>query len=204
MRLAFVTLFCLLIQIGSSLAEQTEVRGTIQGEDFVNMRSGPGMEHPPRAVLRRGDEVTVKANERGWYLVSLADGKRGYVSREFVELAKNPQTEEIAQAKPATEISNEEKEVSDEKMAVDDEEKGKGKGEAKEEKEKEEKISAPRKENSPASQNEPRPVVRAIEGSEWKILRWFLAGLCVFILGWICGGRYYLHRDRVNRTKLRF
>ncbi len=182
MGLAFVTLFCLLVQVGDSLAAQTEMRGRIRGEDFVNLRSGPGIEHPPRAVLKRGDEITVKAEKRGWYWVSLADQKTGYVSREFVVLAENSKTMEIAQAKPVTKANNDEK--------------GEGKGEGK--------ISARQKEIGPASQGKPWPLVRVLEGKEWEILRWFLAALCVFILGWICGGNYYLRRERVNRSKLRF
>jgi hypothetical protein len=195
--LAFVTLFYLLVQIGNSPAAQAEIRGRIQGEAFVNLRSGPGMEHPPRAVLRRGDEITVKGNERGWYLVSLADKKTGYVSREFVDLAESSKTMEIAQAKPVTEVDNGEKREGEKKILANEE---KGKGEEQEE----EKISAPRKENSPASQSKPWPVVRVLEGREWEVLKWFLAAVCVFILGWICGGNYYLRRDRANRTKLRF
>lgn len=199
MGLAFVTLFYLLVQIGNSPAAQTEMRGRIQGEDFVNLRSGPGRKHSPRAVLKRGDEVTVRSEERGWYLVSLEDQKIGYVSREFVELADNSKTVEIAQAEPVTVVNNEEGGEGEKKILAN-EEKGEGKGEGDEEGQ----ILALQKEDSPASQSKPWSVVRVLEGKKREILRWFLAAVCVFILGWVCGGNYYLRRDRANRTKLRF
>jgi uncharacterized protein YgiM (DUF1202 family) len=184
LTLLFLIFFCVLIQVGNSPAAQTEKKGRIQGEDFVNLRSGPGIEYAPRAVLKRGDEVTVNAEERGWYLVSLGDQKTGYVSREFVDLSGSSETKEISQAKPAMIMPEEKKEEGEE--------------------EREEKTLAPRQENNPASQGKPWPVVRAIEGREWEIFRWLLAALCIFIIGWICGGNYYLRRDRAKRTKLHF
>lgn len=48
------------------------------------------------------------------------------------------------------------------------------------------------------------PTMKASEEKESGILWWSAVGLCVFVLGWICGGNYYLRRDRVRRTKLRF
>jgi hypothetical protein len=38
---------------------------------------------------------------------------------------------------------------------------------------------------------------------EWETLRWLGAALCIFILGWICGGNFYLRRDRIKRAKIR-
>ncbi len=37
-----------------------------------------------------------------------------------------------------------------------------------------------------------------------EIAIWFTAALCIFILGWILGGNYYLRRDRIDRSKLHF
>ncbi|MCH7570033.1 MAG: SH3 domain-containing protein [Deltaproteobacteria bacterium] len=37
-----------------------------------------------------------------------------------------------------------------------------------------------------------------------EIAAWFAAALCIFILGWIFGGNYYLRRDRNERNKLHF
>lgn len=59
-------------------------KGKVQGESYVNLRSGPGLNHRPITVLKEGDEVTVEQEEGSWYRVSLPDGKRGYVDRAFV------------------------------------------------------------------------------------------------------------------------
>jgi hypothetical protein len=59
-------------------------KGKIQGQSHVNLRSGPGINHPPIAVLREGDEVTVEQEEGSWHRVSSVDGKRGYVDAAFV------------------------------------------------------------------------------------------------------------------------
>lgn len=37
-----------------------------------------------------------------------------------------------------------------------------------------------------------------------EIAAWFAAALCIFILGWVFGGNYYLRRDRNERNKLHF
>jgi len=55
-----------------------------------------------------------------------------------------------------------------------------------------------------ASRGKPLPVVRVLEGREGDILWWLAVALCVFVVGWICGGNYYLRRDRTRRNKLRF
>lgn len=66
-------------------------KGKIQGESHVNLRSGPGLDHPPVAVLRKGDEVTVEREEGKWYRVSLPDGKRGYVDAALVHTTAREQ-----------------------------------------------------------------------------------------------------------------
>ena len=50
----------------------------------------------------------------------------------------------------------------------------------------------------------PLTIIELLEGKEWTILSWFGMALCIFIIGWICGGNYYLRRDQINRTKLHF
>lgn len=37
-----------------------------------------------------------------------------------------------------------------------------------------------------------------------EIATWFTAALCIFVLGWVFGGNYYLRRDRYERNKLHF
>ncbi len=46
--------------------------------------------------------------------------------------------------------------------------------------------------------------VKASQGRVWEFVSWILVPSCIFVLGWILGGNYYLRRDRIERTKLRF
>lgn len=48
----------------------------------------------------------------------------------------------------------------------------------------------------------PSPTIPSVFQGEWGVLQWLLTFLCVFGLGWILGGNYYLRRDRVKRHKL--
>jgi len=168
-------------------AELTSRKGRIQGENFVNLRSGPDLSYPSRAVLRKGEEITVEKEERSWYLVSLADGSRGYVHKTLVGLLGN---EEMKMAVKGEVV----------KKAPEKEEIVKGAGGEGES----DLPAAPSHRLKGESKGKPLPVVKVLEGKEWEILWWLGAALCIFVIGWICGGNYYLRRDRIRRRKLHF
>lgn len=51
----------------------------------VNLRLGPGTEHPPTTRIARGDLVELLQPEtEGWAYVRLSDGRRGYVAARFL------------------------------------------------------------------------------------------------------------------------
>ncbi|MEK7341982.1 MAG: SH3 domain-containing protein, partial [Candidatus Binatota bacterium] len=79
----------LVLLCGDGAAELINKRGKIEGENFVNLRSGPDLSYPSRAVLKKGEEITVEKEEGGWYLVSLMDGRKGYVHRTLVVFREN-------------------------------------------------------------------------------------------------------------------
>lgn len=56
------------------------------GADFLNLRSGPGQQHPVVGHLYRGEVVEVGAIEGDWYYVALADGVYGWIKGEFATL----------------------------------------------------------------------------------------------------------------------
>lgn len=145
-----LTLLWLAFPVGECEAGLAGRKGKIQGESYVHLRSEPDPGQPPVAVLREGEEVVVESEQGSWYLVSLQDGRRGYVHKTLIQLLPS------------------------------------------------------QKEERAARQGRPLPVIKVVEGREWEILRWLGVGLCIFIIGWICGGNYYLRRDRIRRTKLRF
>ena len=50
----------------------------------------------------------------------------------------------------------------------------------------------------------PASIMKMLEGREREVLAAMAIAVAFFAVGWICGGNYYLHRDRRRRTKLRF
>ena len=154
-----------------SAAEVAGQKGKIQGPSVVHLRAGPDPRQPSRATLKAGTEVLVEGEESAWYLVSIADGKRGYVNKRFVRLSGDSAKRPVD--KPASQLAGENKV-----------------GETQEPKS--------------ASQGQPDSASAARAANGGAIYWWIGAAICLFTLGWIAGGNYYLYRDRVKRTKLRF
>lgn len=179
----------LVLLCGDGAAELINKRGKIEGENFVNLRSGPDLSYPSRAVLKKGEEVTVEKEEGGWYLVSLMDGRKGYVHRTLVVFRENGEVKPTVKNEDLKKLS-----VKKEQAITDPGREGEGKPQS---------LTAPTTKREP-SKGKPLPLVKVLEGKEWEMLWWLGAVLCIFVIGWICGGNYYLRRDRVRRTKLHF
>jgi hypothetical protein len=47
-------------------------------------------------------------------------------------------------------------------------------------------------------------VIQMLEGRENDLMLWASIALVAFLFGWICGGSYYVRRDRARSRKLRF
>lgn len=240
---------------------------------YVNLRSGPGISHPALKILRSGEEVDVERLEGSWYRISLSDGRRGYVYKEFLYLLGEEEIE-VAKAQPATEQV---KEAAEESAAEQVTEAAKEASDTEQVKDVAEEYStepleeAPTEEIASARETEVAkidPVAKRVrevvekqpftdqretpkevnltesDGGREKrsskvprrqpeiittspvekefpkarmlllilksqerlleIATWFAVALCIFILGWIFGGNYYLRRDRKERSKLHF
>src|SRR5580765_2420623 len=50
----------------------------------------------------------------------------------------------------------------------------------------------------------PRSIMQMLEGHETELLVAAAIAVGFFSVGWVCGGNYYLRRDRRRRTQLRF
>jgi hypothetical protein len=55
-----------------------------------------------------------------------------------------------------------------------------------------------------ALSEKPRSIMQMLEGHETEFLVAVAIAVAFFSVGWVCGGHYYLRRDRRRRTKLRF
>ena len=152
----------------------------------------------PIKILRIGEEVDVERLEGSWYRVSLPDGKSGYVYKPLVYLSGHEEAESIQ----AGNAPGQEHGVS-KGIAVKGTNGAEGKSRSR----------APRRQiefsqTNPVEKDSPKdnpPLTMGI-GQErlLVIVIWITAALCIFILGWILGGNYYLRRDRIYRSKLHF
>src|SRR5712692_4280481 len=112
MRWAFLPV--VLLSLGffgdGPCVEAAEAKATVQGASHANLRTGPGLNHPAKIILKEGDLLTVEGQEGEWYLVTVADGQKGYVHKTVVKLAGEAQTPAISAeqsiAKPAVTQSN--------------------------------------------------------------------------------------------------
>lgn len=181
--LVLFPVFLLPVVVAAQLAGKP---ARIHGESFVNLRSGPDLSHPATEILREGQQVRVEKEEGSWYLVTLPDGRRGYVHRALVRLSDKPREKENKQTGETKAIKKTEatREVNETRETVV-------------------RPATPQL-SAQIPRGQPLPVIKVLEGREWEVLGWFGVALCIFILGWVCGGNFYLRRDRIKRTKVHF
>ncbi len=222
--ISLTLLFTLTPSTRQVLTETTERRATVAGASHVNLRSGPGISYPSVTILKNGEEVKVERLEGSWYRVSLPDGLRGYVYAELIHFLpeKAEQEQTAAPATPPTPIievslagstQQRQPETVKPEPVVEQPEEVLPTPIVAQVKVQVEKppASPPEFESSPPKTQAvvPRKIetsvpVKASQGRGWEIVSWILVPSCIFVLGWILGGNYYLRRDRIERTKLRF
>jgi len=166
-----VVLLAFVLTGDCGAAEGAGQKAKIQGANVVQLRAAPDTKQPSRGALKAGTEVLVEGEESNWYVVSIPDGRRGYVNKRFVRLlGESPKRPADKQDSPPTD----ENKIGE--------------------------TQAP----TAASQADPDRAAEAGGAHGSDIYWWLGAVICLFALGWIAGGNYYLYRDRVKRTKLRF
>jgi hypothetical protein len=198
-------LFLLLsLFVERSCVEAAPRKATIQGTREVNLRVGPGVDQGIRSILKENEQLTVEGEQGERYFVETSAGQKGYIHKDFVKLAG----EERAAADEAKETN---------KLPTTDVPGSGG-----------ERPSAPmppaniaQPASPPALPGQPASTIRKpnerrtvtgkapslielLEGRETDMMLWAVIAIVFFLIGWICGGHYYLRRDRARRTKLRF
>ena len=205
---------------GAEKPLKSDRMGRITGVSHVNLRSGPGISHPPITILNNGEVVNVERLEGSWYHVSVPHRGSGYIYEEFLQLitsevietAQSPpsqQTTQISDEETSKEQAQEPSQLSMAKTPVNDPDRVPV-------------VEPNGREQTPALRPQeikalPSPSLRrskptgiplhfneSFRGSIWDNVLWILVPLCIFVLGWICGGNYYRRHDRLERTKLRF
>ena len=193
----FIIVLVLLLSAGSAIAaEAVAQKATVFGTPTANLRAGAGVEHELKRILKEGDQVTIKTFEGEWYLVTAPDGQQGYIHKNLLKPVQNvavppqiaPPQKSAAVATPAPET-----------------------GRAR---------AAPAK--SPTKPPSPTPaaasgevaktkitdgqapsLLQMLEGHELEVKIGLLVAGVAFVIGWFCGGHYYIRREQKHRRRLR-
>ncbi|HEX9788129.1 MAG TPA: hypothetical protein VGB09_08885, partial [Candidatus Binatia bacterium] len=65
-------------------------------------------------------------------------------------------------------------------------------------------VDATMAEEQETSPRKSPSILQLVEGREQDLIIAGAIAVAFFSVGWLCGGIYYLRRDRIRRTKLRF
>jgi hypothetical protein len=157
------------------------------------VRAGAGFDHAIRATLNEGEQVGVGKLDGEWYEVTAPDGQTGYIHRSLLKLG--------AEAPLAVKSKND-KTAKESNRMIGTPSPVAGGDAAKASKSKRSVAVAPKESDAPASKSP--SIVQMLEGHEHELMIGAVLAVVVFFIGWICGGNYYLRRDRRQRSKIRF
>jgi Bacterial SH3 domain len=178
----------------SSVVLAAAIKATIQVTS-ANLRAGPSLNEPSKAILKQGDQLTVESEAGDWYLVATPDGQKGYVHRSVVKLAAVellPILEKSPEPRSSVGEPNKPPQPAPAESPAPPLPRSKAAD------------SVTRPAEQKGSPAESPPLIRLLEGHETDVLVWAGIAVAFFFVGWICGGNYYLRRERLRRTKLRF
>jgi hypothetical protein len=180
----------------SSVVLAAEIKATIQVTS-ANLGAGPSLNEPSKAILKEGDQLRVESDKGDGYLVTTPDGQKGYVYRTVVKLA-------AVESLPILEKSQEPKSSVGEPNKPPQAAPAKSPAAAPPLPRAKAADSVTQPAEQKGSSAESPPLIRLLEGRETDVLVWGCIAVAFFFVGWICGGNYYLRRERLRRTKLRF
>ncbi len=69
----------------------SQIKGTVTA-DYLNVRSGPGLNKSILNVIKEGDTVVIVKTENGWYKIKRGNNKYGWVSADYVKTKNGTQT----------------------------------------------------------------------------------------------------------------
>jgi uncharacterized protein YgiM (DUF1202 family) len=161
-------------------------KAVVFGAPAANLRSGAGIEHQIKAMLKEGDQVTVEKLEGEWYQVTVADGQSGFVHKSLLKFADEASSG--ASSSAASRAAPAPNPIGTTRTS---------------------KPTAPAKapsseDSSSATAGKSPSVLQMMEGHETEVMIAAAVSAGCFIIGWILGGRYYLRRDRSRRRRIQF
>jgi uncharacterized protein YgiM (DUF1202 family) len=214
MRWIFLPVFLLSSGLfcDQACAEAAHQNATIHGASHASLRAGPSVVEPRRGVLTEGDKITVEGQQGDWYLVQTTDGLKGYVHKSLVKLVAEEKTPavsaELNPAKPAVESQQPSKPPASDSSAAAPQLPPRPPPTTVAPANPTETVPAPVPTKEPeASTRKTKKLpslIELLEGREADMILWGAIAVAFFLMGWICGGNFYLRRDRLRRTRLRF
>lgn len=181
-------------------AEPVRQKAIVSGTPTANLRTGAGVEHGLKLTLKEGDPVTIEKSEGEWFLVVTADGQQGYIHRNLLKPVENV----VTQPPPATPVPPQKR---DDLPATPT---AQGSGAAQTVPPPAAKPATPPPAPEPAvplgatpTAGQSPSLLEILEAHEAEVKIGLLVAGVAFVLGWFCGGFYYVRREHKHRRRLR-
>ena len=175
--LPYLALLWWSLLLHAALIHAAEKKAAVFGTPTANLRAGAGAQHGLKLTLKEGDQVTVEKLEGEWYFVAAADGQKGYIDKNLLQVAAqgtspapiSPAGKSVAQAPPSPSPT-----------------------------------TSPPASQAKDLEAKSRSILQMLEAHEAEVKLSVLVAGGAFILGWICGGHFSVRRERKRQRRLRF
>jgi len=195
-----VALVVLLSSDHASGADAVARKAKVFGSLTANLRAGAGIEHALKQTLKEGDLLTVEESHGEWLLVSAADGQKGYIHKNLVKIEENSAAPQLTPASMKTDevpgrivglASGNTQAVP---VRPDDGPKPPAAMAA---------VESGAKSSAVTAAGKAPSLLQMLEAHELEVKIALLAAGIAFVLGWFCGGHYYIRREHRHRRRLR-
>jgi hypothetical protein len=208
-----VTLLSMFVSAASSSLDATNRKPAIIGAPAHNLRADAGIEYPLNARFQAGGLAAIQYRERELHPLISASRENESPRQYLVMLAEdNPlPSSDSAEVSPKV-PSPEPKEPARENIPATPARVQSAPATKLPARSQPSKPPTPAKNAaSVAEPKEPKAlptkspsILQMLEGHENELMIAAAIGIAFFFIGWICGGNYYLRRDRRRRSKIRF
>jgi hypothetical protein len=195
------------IWVSINRGDAVEKKAAVFGTPTAKLRAEAGVDVALKLTPKEGDQVSVEKIDGGWLLVGAADGQKGYILLKAADdtAAQAIPTPAPSQKITVTEIKEPVKGVTPSAAAIPTSQSPT--------------VTPTKAGESSKTANTPTPaavalqrtaeakpqsILQMIDGHEAEVKIAALVAALAFVLGWFCGGTYYLRRERKARRKLRF
>jgi hypothetical protein len=202
----FLLRVCVLhvvILLEGSSAGAAENKAVVAGAP-TNLRAGAGVDLELKTTLKEGDQVSVEKLEGEWYQVTAADGQTGYIHNNLLKLGGEAPSPVVAQKAVIDEIGKPTKESISTAAATRQAAAGTPTAQRSKPSAAKPPAAPVAPEEQSAATGKSPSILQMLEGHEKEIMIATAVVAAFFFVGWICGGNYYLRRDRKRRNKIRF